>query len=126
MRIEAVFGGILALFVLGVAIYAIITGTRRSDGPINPGEGYETPVQTPIAGSTRDAALCGCFSEGFDLAASNVGVMSAQYRTGFEVCRTQLGEQGGCAFTAGWNARLSARPFESSCRTFLKRPADAC
>jgi hypothetical protein len=121
MRIEAVFGGILALVVLGVAIYAIVTGTKRPIS-IDPVPGYETPAPSgPLAGTERDTALCGCFTDGFELAGSNVGVMSAQYRTGFEVCRTQLGEDGGCAFTAGWNARLSAKPFEASCRAYLKR-----
>jgi len=122
MRIEAVFGGILVLFVLAIAAYAIITGGNRRPVTIDP-IGGGTTVATPVTASDRDGALCGCFSEGFNLAGSNVCVMSAQYRTGFEVCRTQLGEEGGCAFTAGWNARISSRPFEANCRSFLKKGA---
>lgn len=122
MRIEAIFGGILVLFVLVVAAYAIITGGKRGPITIDPVSGGTT-VATPVTPSARDGALCSCFSEGFNLAGSNVGVMSAQYRTGFEVCRSQLGEEGGCAFTAGWNARISHRPFEANCRSFLKQGA---
>lgn len=119
MRIEAIFGGILVLFVLVLAAYAILTGNRPPVviDPIGGG----TTAPAPVTASARDNAICGCFSEGYSLAGSNVGVMSAQYRTGVEVCRSQLGEDGGCAFTAGWNARLSARPFEANCRTYLKK-----
>lgn len=122
MKIEAIFGGILALIVLGVAVYAIVTGANRNVPPGANG-GIETPVGTPISTSARDDLLCKCFGDGFDLAGSNVGVMSAQYRTGFELCRAQIGDDGGCAWTAGWNARLSSRPFEASCRTYLRRGA---
>lgn len=123
MRIEAVFGGILALFVIGVAIYAILSRGGGNQGPIPPGSGYETPG--PVSDSDIDRQVCSCFSQGFDLAGSDVGVMSAQYRTGVEVCRNQVGEKGGCAFTAGWNARMSSRPFEASCRAWLNRD-EAC
>lgn len=122
MRIEAVFGGILVLFVLAVAAYAILTGGKRGPISIDPVDGGAT-VSAPSTPAALDAELCRCFSEGFNLAGSNVGVMSAQYRTGFEVCRTQLGESGGCAFTAGWNARISHRPFEANCRSFIKKGA---
>lgn len=116
MKIEAIFGGALALFVLAVAVYAIINGGRGGTGaaPI-----FGPNPDKPVA--TRDEFLCSCFNDGFDLAGSNVGVMSAQYRTGFEYCRAQLGDDGGYAWTAGWNARVSARPFEASCRTYLRR-----
>ena len=78
----------------------------------------------PGGGSSASAggeSLCGCFDDGFRLAESNVGVMSAQYRTGFEYCRARLGEPGSCAFTAGWNAALSSRPFEATCRAAIRR-----
>jgi hypothetical protein len=120
MKVEAIFGGILALFILGVAVFAIVSGSKRNDVVVNNGQ-YSTPTATPVAASTRNDLLCECFNEGFELAGSNVGVMSAQYRTGFEYCRAQLSDEGGCAWTAGWNARLSAKPFEASCRAYLRR-----
>lgn len=117
MKIEAIFGGILALFVIAVAAYAILTGPGRDRGDDDYGRG-------PGGGSSASAggeSLCGCFDDGFRLAESNVGVMSAQYRTGFEYCRARLGEPGSCAFTAGWNAALSSRPFEATCRAAIRR-----
>jgi hypothetical protein len=113
MKIEAIFGGVLALFVLAVAAYALLTA--RLPGPPGP------PAPPPPGGVfDADAGLCQCFDEGFKLAGSNVGVMSSQYRTGFEQCRAILGPTGGDAWTAGWNARVSAKPFESSCRSWLR------
>jgi hypothetical protein len=119
MRIEAFFGGALALFVLVVAVLAILSNGRRDRGPEDYGR---EPVIGQPAQSGRDDMICACFNDGFALAGQNVGVMSSQYRTGFEYCRAQLGEDGGCAWTAGWNAQLSSRPFDASCRTFLRRP----
>ncbi len=118
-RIEAYFGGALALFVLAVAIWALINNGRRGDYSIDPKPGYPSSPSSPL---DPDALICQCFEDGFKLAGSDVGVMSAQYRTGFEYCRAQLGDDGGCAWTAGWNAKLSARPFDASCRAFIRRP----
>lgn len=118
MKIEAIFGGILALFVLAVAAYAILTGPGRDRG----GDDYGRDSSGGSSASgADDLSLCGCFDDGFALAESNVGVMSAQYRTGFEYCRARLQERGSCAFTAGWNAALSSRPFEATCRAALRR-----
>lgn len=114
MRIEAIFGGALALLVVGVAVYALTRGPGApppSDGPGPPPP--DEVVETPDP-------LCQCFEDGFDLAGSDVGVMSAQYRTGFEQCRARLGTKGGEAWTAGWNARLSSQPWQATCRAYLK------
>jgi hypothetical protein len=119
MKIEAVFGGILALFVLAVAAYAILTGSGRNGGGGD--YGREPGSETGASGGGGGESLCGCFDDGFKLAESHVGVMSAQYRTGFEYCRARLGEPGSCAFTAGWNAALSSRPFEATCRAAIRR-----
>jgi len=48
-------------------------------------------------------------------------VISPEYRTGFEQCRARGGVDGGEAWTAGWNARLSAKPYEASCRAYQRR-----
>jgi hypothetical protein len=120
MKIEAIFGGVLALFVLAVAAYAIITGSGRGNGP---GSGVDTgsPSRPGSEASLGPERYCPCFDEGFKLARSNVSVMSTQYRTGFEYCRATHGDRGSCAFTAGWNSGLSARPFEATCLRALRR-----
>jgi hypothetical protein len=110
---EALFGGALALFVLLVAAWAL---WRPQEGP-PPSDNVPLPPDPP--GVTAPNPLCQCFDDGFDLAGSNVGVMSAQYRQGFQHCRAQLGVDGGEAFTAGWNARLSSKPYEASCERYL-------
>ncbi|MEL7488147.1 MAG: hypothetical protein AAGJ87_13125 [Pseudomonadota bacterium] len=121
MRIEAIFGGILAIFVLGVAVYALATTQFGGGGPRNTGFGEISSVSTIRTAETESEGVCSCYNEAFKLAGSDVSVTSAQYRTGFEQCRTLLGVEGGDAWTAGWNARLSAKPYESSCRAYRKR-----
>lgn len=114
MRAEAIFGGALALLVAGVAVYAL---TRGPGAP--PSDQPGTPPPADVVVVTPDP-LCQCFEDGYDLAGSDVGVMSAQYRTGFEQCRARLGNRGGEAWTAGWNARLSSQPWQANCRAWLK------
>lgn len=124
MKIEAIFGGVLALVVLSVAVYAVATTQLGTSGGAPAGAGTVGPVV--ISNKTLPSApdqVCSCFNNAFKLAGSNVGVMSAQYRTGFEQCRATLGVDGGNAWTAGWNARLSAKPYEASCRAYRKRAA---
>ena len=124
MKVEAIFGGVLALFVLGVAIYALATTQFRPTPGGNSviGGGDRNLVRVNSNGSGNDLD-CQCYNEAFKLAGSNVGVMSSQYRTGFEQCRAVGGVKGGDAWTAGWNARLSAKPYEASCRSYRKRAA---
>ncbi|MEM9168305.1 MAG: hypothetical protein AAGC56_01525 [Pseudomonadota bacterium] len=123
MRVEAIFGGVLALFVLGVAIYALATTQFPGDGApsVVDDSGATTPfVQVNAAGADK---VCGCYNRGFKLAGKNVGVQSSQYRTGFEQCRAMAGVAGGDAWTAGWNARIDNRHYEASCRAYRKRSA---
>jgi len=124
MKIEAIFGGILGFIVLGVAIYLVATtpfGNRGNSEPAIVTGG--TPVvinDTTIAASDL---ICQCYDQGRELAGTGVGVMSSQYRSGFEQCRAIANVAGGDAWTAGWNARLSAKPYEASCRRYKKRGA---
>lgn len=124
LKVEAVFGGLLALVVLGVALYSIVNTTFG--GPVGPAPGKieTTPVSgtmTPVLTATGGQDLiCQCYDEAFDLAGKTT-VISPEYRTGFEQCRARGGVDGGDAWTAGWNARLSAKPYEASCRAYKRR-----
>lgn len=123
-NIEAVFGSLLALIVLGVAGYAIAT-TNFGSAPGGGGTVVAPPAvigggaPTLTATSGQDL-ICECYDDAFQLA-GKVKVVSPEYRTGFEQCRARAGVSGGDAWTAGWNARLSARPYESSCRAYKRR-----
>ncbi len=127
-KIEAIFGGVLALVVLGIAVYAVVT---TSFGPaVGQGGGYAggaapqaggAAAPTLTASSGQDL-ICECYDDAF-LLAGKANVLSPAYRTGFEQCRARAGVDGGQAWTAGWNARLSARPYESSCRSYKRRKA---
>jgi len=127
LKIEALFGGVLALVVLGVAIYAIANtsfGATKS-GPssaVFPPEQAAANTNKPVTfrASSGQDLICECYDKGFDLA-GKVKVLSPDYRTGFEQCRARGGVDGGEAWTAGWNARLSARPYEASCRSYKRR-----
>ena len=124
-KIEAIFGGILALIVLGIAVYAVANttfgavGGGPSAGPAPVPGGASAPTFTAISGQ---GLICECYDEAFQLA-GNANVLSPEYRTGFEQCRARAGVDGGEAWTAGWNARLSSRPYEASCRSYKRRKA---
>ena len=123
-NIEAVFGGLLALIVLGVAAYAIATtsfGGAQNSGAVSAPAlgGVSAPALTAASGQDL---ICECYDDAFELA-GKVKVVSPEYRTGFEQCRARAGVSGGDAWTAGWNARLSARPYEASCRAYKRRKA---
>lgn len=124
MRIEAIFGGIAGVIVLVAIFYAL--ASTQFGGSSNTGGGHVSTNSggsggTITSGIDTTGNVCECYDEAFKLAGSDVGVMSAQYRTGFEQCRAIRGIEGGEAWTAGWNARLSAKPYEASCRSYKNR-----
>lgn len=123
-KIEAIFGGILALIVLGIAVYAIgnttfgaVGGPTVSAAPPVNNVGGTAPTLTAATGQ---GLICECYDDAFELA-GKANVLSPEYRTGFEQCRARAGVDGGDAWTAGWNARLSSRPYEASCRSYKRR-----
>lgn len=121
--IEAMFGGVLALGVLGAMLFAVL-GTDFGGGApsnANSNTAYSDTDMTPTLTATAGQDLvCECYDAAFELA-GKVDVLSPQYRTGFQQCRARGGVEGGDAWTAGWNARLSARPYEASCRAYRRR-----
>ena len=114
-KIEALFGGLLVLFIVGVVAFAALTG--RFGGT---GGGFGGGGPTPGGSASAPMTECGCFDRGFDLAES-YDVQSAEYSTHFVLCRETLGEKGGRAFTAGWNARISPKPWEATCEAWMRR-----
>ncbi|WDI32933.1 hypothetical protein PUV54_06950 [Hyphococcus flavus] len=124
-NIEAIFGGVLALVVLGVALYAVMNtnfaGAGGDGSNSSPGNTYSGADMTPtLTATTGQDLICECYDAAFQLA-GQVDVVSPEYRTGFQQCRARGGVDGGDAWTAGWNARLSARPYEASCRSYKRR-----
>ncbi len=122
LKIEALFGGILALVVLGVAIYAVANTSFGPRGNSQGGVFTSSNVSNPVisASASGQDLICECYNDAFQMA-GKVKVLSPQYRTGFEQCRARAGVDGGDAWTAGWNARLSAKPYEASCRSYKRR-----
>jgi hypothetical protein len=126
--IEAIFGGVLALVVLGVALFAVMNtsfttgagGTASAPAATsNASYSGANTVPTLTAASGQDL-VCECYDAAFQLA-GKVDVLSPEYRTGFQQCRARGGVDAGDAWTAGWNARLSAVPYEASCRSYKRR-----
>ena len=127
LQIEALFGGVLALVVIAVAVYAV-ANTSVSGSGRQAGEPVEAvPIKThadlrPVAlDSIEDSDLvCECYDKAFSLA-DETSVLSTDYRTGFEQCRARAGINGGDAWTAGWEARKHARPYETSCKSYKRK-----
>ena len=119
-NIDRIFvGGVIIVFIVALAIYALMNSQLGAGpGAGGPVVGVPTPVDS--GGVAAGGDVCQCYDQAFRLAGSGVDVTSAQYRTGFEQCRTIYGQDGSDAWTAGWNARLSSRPFEATCRNFLR------
>lgn len=124
MKIEAIFGGVLALFVVAVAAKALLDLPAAKPKPLPPYAGLPSIVE-PVLSSEQEL-VCFCFDNARSLARRDVGVMSSEYRQGFSTCRAygrqiNLAERASNAWTDGWNAALSARPYEASCRSYLRR-----
>jgi len=109
-NIEAIFGGVLALVVLGVALFAVMN-TNFGAGPGGDGPMVTTstssgsvtaPTLTAVSGQDL---VCECYDAAFAMA-GQVDVLSPEYRTGFQQCR---GRPGGIrAFRAAPMRRAAA------------------
>lgn len=115
-RIEVIFGSLLALFLVGAVAYAGLSGRFWGGGGGGGGAVSAKPQKQ------EEMTLCGCYRKGFDLSAQ-YDVQSSEYSTGFVLCRQTLGEDGGRYFTAGWKARQSAKPWESTCEAYERNGA---
>lgn len=109
-KIEVIFASVLALFIVGAVAFAGLSGRFAIGGAGGGKSGRVVAEETEMT-------LCGCFDDGFDLAADH-DVLSADYSTHFVLCRQTLGEAGGRYFTAGWNARQSGKPWEATCEAY--------
>jgi hypothetical protein len=124
-NIEAIFGGVLALVVLGVALFAVMNtnfasgngGSAPAVSTTTTSGSVTTPTLTAVSGQEL---VCECYDAAFQMA-GQVDVLSPEYRTGFQQCRARGGVDAGDAWTAGWNSRLSGRPYEASCRSYKRR-----
>lgn len=119
--VEAIFAVVLALVLIGAALFMFFDGRLGGGNGVPPPTGpvITLPGDGSLPASAEDV-LCQCFDQARTLAGEDVGVMSSQYRTGFESCRAVGGPRGGEAWTAGWNSRLSSQPFQASCGAWLR------
>lgn len=121
--VELLFGGILGVVAIAVAI-AGLSGVFGRGGLPGPGGGtasvpeIATGVSTPTGTAFTD--VCQCYRQGMSLAGTGLSVLSSQYRTGFVQCRAVFGPEGGDAWTAGWTAREQGKLIGAGCRSWLK------
>ncbi len=126
LQIEALFGGVLALVVIAVAVFAVAntgavtSGAQRTAPEAVPVSAHADLRPVAIASSNDADLVCECYDKAFSLA-GKINVLSSDYRTGFEQCRARAGVDGGDAWTAGWEARLASRPYEASCKAYKRR-----
>lgn len=115
MKIEMIFGGILALLVVVASAFFMLAGPGGS----GKAAARSTPVDPIDAIRFVDGSVvCPCYDAAFKIAGKNPNVMTSRYETGYSQCRA-LGDRAAAdAWTAGWNAQLRKRPYEASCRRF--------
>ena len=122
--IEAFFLGLLAVVVFGGVLFAAVTTQFGKGGGASAGTtnnlGSAGTSTISVSGGNSDI-VCQCFDAGFTLAKSVKNPESSAYRTGFTRCRDLGGYDGGAAWTAGWEARKSGRPYEASCKAYKRR-----
>lgn len=120
-KIEALFGGVLALFIVVAAVVALFSFPGVKSGAGKAPNALSDPLATVAEINAKDTSvICQCYDGGFALAGSDVDVMSSQYRTGYEQCRALGAVKAAMAWTDGWNARLSAKPYEASCKSYRR------
>ncbi len=98
-----------------VTITDVYPGSKGTVGTI------QSVNSAPSATRVRGDVICACYNEGFELAGKTDNVQSAAYRTGFSQCRALGSVEGGNAWTAGWEARRTGRPFEVTCKAYKRR-----
>ena len=127
LQIEALFGGVLALAVLAIAIFAVsnatftgASGASADDtGIILTKTDSDRDHYLEFEGEDQPDLVCECYNKAFSLAGRD-RVVSPDYRNGFEQCRARAGVDGGAAWTAGWTARTEGNAYESSCRAYKR------
>lgn len=127
MRGEGLFGGLMALLVAGLVVYAVTDWKRGERGY---DRGQTAPVDRPYLayltgdddlpepGLTDASTVCQCFDEAKLIASEGTDAEPARYRTGLIQCRSLGQEEAADAWTAGWNAALASEPWEKTCLDF--------
>ena len=123
--IEKVFGGLLILFVVGAASYAVIGSFMNPAGGGSGSNELSRGSPTFIASRASSSAgasmrnLCTCYTRALDVARQEeLDVTSPLYKSGFLECRAQFGAEGGQYWTAGWSARADNPNRPQSCRAY--------
>ncbi|MEL6362165.1 MAG: hypothetical protein AAFR21_13890 [Pseudomonadota bacterium] len=129
MKIEAMFGGLLALAVVAVAVIAMFS--------LEPSGGSYGGSDRDFAGSKFDKIeadldkvllaeqasfpdkTCQCFEAARNIAYEGVPANSSRYRTGYTQCSALVAD-GGDAWTAGWNAAVGGKAARATCRQYLR------
>ncbi len=122
MKIEMIFGGILALLVVAAAAFFMINASGSGSAQAAVAKRID-PIDA--IGSAGGDVICQCYDAAFDLAGRaadvagrQINVMNSRYETGYSQCRAIGDRAGADAWTAGWNAQLAKKPYEGSCRRY--------
>ena len=130
-RIEAIFGGVLLLFVIGAMSFVFFERTGGVSLGKDTGK-EKTRVVAAAAEEEFEPAvftgdytedMCSCFEQGFSWGGKNLSIQSVQYKSGYASCRTALGVDGGNAWTSGWALGEEGKITQRNCRLYLKRVA---
>ncbi|WP_411819679.1 hypothetical protein ABFZ85_13105 [Hyphococcus formosus] len=114
---EIVLGTMLVVTIVGFGLFA-----KSRDG-LFAGLEPRAPVSSPVAAKAKTVSgdVCGCYDEAMRLSGKGLSVESSHYKTGFLMCREFFGVAGGDAWTAGWNARRTAKAYEASCKSYRRK-----
>ena len=119
MKIEAIFGGVLALLVVAITAAFLLTKTPGIDSanaaPAVAIAGHPLDILR-TAGVSTDTKICECLKQGRSYGAQGLGPNSAEYATGYTMCRDLAGPAAADAWSVGFET-AGARPL--SCRRFL-------
>lgn len=133
-KIEAIFGGVLLLFVVGAI--SLVAFDRMGMPTMGQGAGARnvTRASTIVLNEDNEPSVfsgnfnqdvCTCYENGFSTGGQQLPIQSVQYKSGYSSCRSALGVAGGEAWTQGWALGQKGKLTQRSCKIYLKRLAVA-